>query len=391
MADLAVDATGPEWLVARRNAASELAASLPLPGPKDKGWEFTDLSKVDLDAFPAVSPAVTGFETSSDGVVVLPLAEAAESHREIVEKHLGSLVADKDPFVARNDRDWKDGVFVYVPAGQRLEGELQLDIAQEQSGSTVTWRTLIVVEEGGEAEVWERFISPDGTEGIFNGVTELVVGQGATLRYICQQDLADEGLIFATQRGIVARDGNLEWVSLGFGSGNGKVRMETKLDGPGADAKVTGAYASNGSQHIDYDTIQEHAAPHTTSDLAFRGVLGDSSTTVWRGMIIVDKEAQQTDAFQENRNLLLTRQAHADAIPGLEIEADDVRCTHAAAIAQVDEEQLFYLRSRGLDEDDGTRLVVEGFLAELTERLPEGEASDRLSETLGERLAELLA
>jgi Fe-S cluster assembly protein SufD len=154
---------------------------------------------------------------------------------------------------------------------------------------------------------------------------------------------------------------------------------------------VTGAYAGNGDQHLDYDTTQEHAAPDTTSDLAFRGVLGDSATAVWRGMIRVDPGAQNTDAFQESRNLLLSQKAHADAIPGLEIEADDVRCTHAAAVAQVDAEQLYYLRSRGLREEDAKRLVIDGFLQELVERTAEGPIRDALADSLERRLGELLA
>ena len=140
-------------------------------------------------------------------------------------------------------------------------------------------------------------------------------------------------------------------MALGFGSARGRVRMETRLAGEGADARVTGAYATHGRQHIDFDTTQEHAAPNTTSDLAFRGVLQGRSTAVWKGNIIVDPGAQKTDAFQESRNLLISKRAHADAIPGLEIQANDVRCTHAAAVAQVDPEQLFYLRSRGLREE----------------------------------------
>ena len=183
--------------------------------------------------------------------------------------------------------------------------------------------------------------------GLFNGVVELSVGPGARLRYVCEQELSERSWVFATQRAELARDASLEWVALGFGSARGKVRMETKLAGPGASARVTGAYAGAGAQHLDFDTTQEHAAEHTTSDLAFRGVLSDRATAVWRGMIRVDPGAQQTDAFQESRNLLLSTRAHADAIPGLEIEADDVRCTHAAAVAQVDPEQLYYLRSRG--------------------------------------------
>ena len=138
--------------------------------------------------------------------------------------------------------------------------------------------------------------------------------------------------------------------------------METRLAGEGAEARVTGAYATHGRQHIDFDTTQEHAAPNTTSDLAFRGVLQGRSSAVWKGNIIVDPGAQKTDAFQESRNLLISKRAHADAIPGLEIQANDVRCTHAAAVAQVDPEQLFYLRSHGLPEAEAKRLVIEGFL-----------------------------
>ncbi|MEA2349322.1 MAG: Fe-S cluster assembly protein SufD, partial [Thermoleophilaceae bacterium] len=204
------------------------------------------------------------------------------------------------------------------------------------------------------------------------------------------QGLSEKSWIFGTQRAVVDRDGSLDWVALGFGSGRGKVRMETHLRGPGAQARVTGAYAGRGRQHLDFDTTQEHAAPNTTSDLAFRGVLAGRSTAVWRGMIKVDPGAQQTDAFQESRNLLLSKRAHADAIPGLEILANDVRCTHAAAIAQIDREQLFYLMSRGLPREQAKRLVIDGFLQALVERLPEGPLHDAVSAALEQRLEAVL-
>jgi Fe-S cluster assembly protein SufD len=166
--------------------------------------------------------------------------------------------------------------------------------------------------------------------------------------------------------------------------------METRLVGQGSTAKVTGAYAGDGSQHLDFDTTQEHAAPSTVSDLAFRGVLDGHSTAVWRGMIRVDPGAQQTDAFQESRNLLLSKTSHADAIPGLEIEADDVRCTHAAAIAQIDSDQLHYLRAHGLSDADARRLVIEGFLEALVERLDQGPVRAAVSVALERRLGEIL-
>ena len=368
-----------------------MAEAFALPGPKEKGWEFTDLSGLDLEAYASGAATVEGLvATNGDASapIVMPLAAAAEAYPELVREHLGTIVPAADAFTARNAEHWRDGVFVHVPAGARLEAPVQLTI-RAGAGADTEWRALIVLEEGAEAEIWERY-SSEG-EGLFNGVVELVVGDGANLRYVCEQELSEDGWVFATQRAEVGRDANLEWVALGFGSARGKVRMETKLAGRGSSAKVTGAYAGLGGQHLDYDTTQEHAAPDTVSDLAFRGVLSGAATAVWRGMIRVDPEAQRTDAFQESRNLLLSDRAHADAIPGLEIEADDVRCTHAAAVAQVDAEQLYYLRSRGLAEADAKQLVIDGFLQELVERTSEGPIRDALASALERRLGELLA
>jgi len=386
----------PEWLIERRRKGASLARQLELPTQKSKGWEFTDLSDLDLDSYEPSEGSIRGVETGvdSDGgpPVIMPLAEAAGQLGDLVRDRFGSVVPIDDPFVARNEANWRHGVLVYVPRGQRLEQPLELSVLHDVAGSELDWRTLIVLEEDAEAEVWERYGSAnDETEGLFNGVVELVVGPGANLRYVCEQELSHRTWVFATQRAELERDASLEWVALGFGSARGKVRMETKLNGPGANAKVTGAYAGNGRQHLDFDTTQEHAAPHTTSDLAFRGVLTDRATAVWRGMIRVDPGAQQTDAFQESRNLLLSARAHADAIPGLEIEANDVRCTHAAAVAQVDPDQLYYLRTRGMPEDQAKRLIIDGFLQELAERTGEGSLREALSEALDRRLAELLA
>ncbi len=388
-------ATEPDWLTERRRKGAALASRLSLPTQKDKGWEFTDLTGLDLDAYRPSTGRIEGLEPGTDSAdgppVVMPLREAAERLGDLVHGHFGSLVDAEDPFVARNEARWQSGVLVYVPRGHRLEQPLRLEILQDDPGAGLDWRALIVLEEGAEAEIWESYrTAGDDSDGLFNGVVELSVGPAARLRYVCEQELSERSWVFATQRAELARDASLEWVALGFGSARGKVRMETKLAGPGSSAKVTGAYAGAGAQHLDFDTTQEHAAEHTTSDLAFRGVLSDRATSVWRGMIRVDRGAQQTDAFQESRNLLLSTQAHADAIPGLEIEANDVRCTHAAAVAQVDREQLHYLRSRGLPETQAKRLIIDGFLQELAERTPEGPVRDRLSAALDNRLGELL-
>jgi Fe-S cluster assembly protein SufD len=413
----------PEWLAARRSRAAELASTLDLPSFKGTpGWEFTSIAKYDAAAF---APARAGegdggavervqtlleapegaitlgqvdglqIETPDaveDGPVVLPLSLAVERHPELVQPHLGTIVAgDQDLFTASNDAEWTGGAFVYVPRGVRVDAPILLTAIADAAGTALHRRTLIVLDEGAEAEVWEQFLSgsEDG-EAMLNTVVELVVGQNARLRYVCGQDMNEKSWIFGTQRAEVARDGKLDWAAVAFGSSRGKVRMETLLAGEGAEGVVTGAYAPHARQHLDFDTTQEHGAANTRSDLAFRGILSDRSSSVWRGMIKVDPGAQQTDAFQDCRNLLLSKKAHADAIPGLEILANDVRCTHAAAIAQIDRDQLFYLRSRGLDEGVAKRLVIEGFMAELIERFEEGPIRDALGGAIERRMTQVL-
>ena len=410
----------PDFLAARRERAARLSETLELPQFKGRaGWEFTDISGLELDAFgpapangaapsprPMFEPAEAfelrqtdaGASTSTgelpNGVIVMALDQAASDHPDLVERHLGTVVAgrDADVFVARNDAGFRGGAFVYVPRGVAVEhpDPAHRDPVGLERGARPPDPDR--VEEGAQAEVWEQYLSADAeVEGLFNTVVELVVQDNARLRFVCGQELSERSWIFGAQRAEVGRDAALDWVALGFGSARGRVRMETRLSGPGADARVTGAYATHARQHVDFDTTQEHAAPNTTSDLAFRGVLQGRSSAVWKGNIIVDPGAQKTDAFQESRNLLLSKRAHADAIPGLEIQANDVRCTHAAAIAQLDADQLFYLRSHGLPDDAARRLVIEGFLSALVERFEQGPVREVLGEALERRLGLVLA
>ena len=412
---------GAEFLAERRATAVEVSSTLTMPQFKGRpGWEFTDISGLDLTAYPPAGPTTNGhaaavsprpmFEleavaelrqvdgdeatltgTLPDGVIVMSLEQAADEHAELVQRHLGTVVDADDVFVARNDAGFRGGAFVYVPAGVALTEPILLTAIHAATGTELNRRTLIVVEPGAQAEVWEQALPGSvDHEGVFNTVVELVLRDNAHLRFVSGQELTERSWIFGTHRAEVGRDAALDWVALGFGSAGGHVRMETRLGGQGADARVTGAYATHGRQHIDFDTTQEHAAPNTTSDLAFRGVLQGRSSAVWKGNIIVDPGAQKTDAFQESRNLLISKRAHADAIPGLEIQANDVRCTHAAAVAQVDPDQLFYLRSHGLPEPIAKRLVIEGFLEALVERFEQGPVREVLAETIERRLGLIL-
>ena len=226
---------------------------------------------------------------------------------------------------------------------------------------------------------------------MFNTVVELVVGDNARLRYVCGQDLSERSWIFGTQRAEVGRDGALDWVALGFGSARGHVRMETRLGGPGRRGaghrrlRHPRPPAHRLRHHPGARGAQHHLRPRLP-----RRARRAARRAVWKGNIIVDPGAQKTDAFQESRNLLISKRAHADAIPGLEIQANDVRCTHAAAVAQVDPEQLFYLRSHGLGEEIAKRLVIEGFLAALVERFEQGPVREVLAAALERRLNAVL-
>jgi Fe-S cluster assembly protein SufD len=391
--------------LASATADSTPQVSVELPAFKGTpGWEFTPIDKLDLARFPA-APAAAGAtdgmfspegaviasqETEgSDGLIVAPLRVALERHADLVGRHFGTVV--RPGFFANANADqWTDGTLVYVPRNVKVDAPILITTIQEKAGTALHHRTLIVLEEGAEAEVWDQVSSAHDEEAVVNGVVEIVVGDNASLKYIGAQSLNEKTWVFGAQRAVVARDATLDWTTLAFGGANGKVFLESTLDGQGSTAKVTGAYATRGRQHVDYDTLQEHAAPDTVSDLAFRGLIAGRSSTVWRGMIKVDEGAQRTDAFQEARNLLLGKKAHADAIPGLEILADDVRCTHAAAIAQIDPEQIFYLRSRGLSETTAARLVVEGFLGAIVERYDEGPIRDAIAGALEQRLEAVL-
>src|SRR5262249_23367364 len=276
------------------------------------------------------------------------------------------------------------GLLVVVPEGVELEKPLYVRIAA--TGQTF-WRLVVVAEEGARASLIEEYASPaDDTEAYSNAVTELFVEPAAKLEYVSLQNLSRETWHFASHHARVERDAELDWVAGGFGSKKGKTRIQNDLDGPGATSRVTGAYFADGVQHLDYDTFQEHIARDTTSDFAFKGALRDDATAVWRGMIRVEEAAQKPNADQENRNLLLSPTAHADSIPGLEIMANDVRCTHGATVGQVDREQLFYLMARGLPRAEAERLIVRGFFSDVLDRIELEPVREALGEALEARI-----
>jgi Fe-S cluster assembly protein SufD len=360
--------------------------ALPLPTTSDEHWRFTDLRGFDPDSFvqnghrgltpvssesmleidvsglASVTEAGIEIERAPEGIVFEPLTDAHEL--------LGTLVGGEEKFAAHNLAEWQHGLLVRVPKGIEVEQPLYVRVIGAVPDAASFWRVLVVAEEGSRLSFIEEHASaaPD-LAGYSNNVTELFVGDGAKLEYVSIQNLSQETWHFASHRATVGRDAELDWVAGGFGSKKGKIRIENDLAGQGGTSRVTGAYFADGAQHLDYDTLQKHIAPNTTSDFAFKGALRDNATAVWRGMIRVEQDAQKTNAYQENRNLLLSRDAHADSIPGLEIEANDVRCTHGATVSQVDRDELFYCMARGLSRGEAERLIVRGFYQEIFDRI----------------------
>ncbi len=374
--------------------------ALPLPTKADEHWRFTDLAGFDPDAFSAdgateIAAPETLLDVEAAGIAVvgeagIRIERAPDGIRfEPLADHplLGSLVGSDEKFAAHNAALWQHGLLVHVPREVVLEQPLYVRIANSVPHGSLFWRLLVVADPESRFTVIEEYVSavPD-LAAYSNAAVEIFVGDGAKVEYVSVQSLSQETWHFASHHAKVDRDAELDWVTGGFGSAKGKVRIQNDLAGPGATSRVTGAYFADGKQHLDYDTFQEHIAPNTTSDFAFKGALRDDARAVWRGMIRVEPDAQKTNAYQENRNLLLSKTAHADSIPGLEILANDVRCTHGATLGQVDREQLFYLMARGLARSEAERLIVRGFFQDVLDRVELQTVRDALGNALEARI-----
>jgi Fe-S cluster assembly protein SufD len=334
--------------------------------------------ELDVAGLATVTEDGIEIERAPDGITFEALAD---------HELLGTLVGADEKFAAHNAALWEHGLLVQVPKGVVLEQPLYVRITNTREGGALFWRLLVVAEPESRFSVVEEYTSASpGLAGYSNAVSELFVGQGGKVEYVSLQNLSAETWHFASHRARVERDAELDWVAGGFGSKKGKVRIENDLAGQGATSRVTGAYFADGDQHLDFDTLQEHQAPNTTSDFAFKGALRDEATAVWRGMIRVEPEAQKTNAYQENRNLLLSPKAHADSIPGLEIRANDVRCTHGATLSQVDRDQLFYAMARGLTHSDAERLILRGFFQDVLDRIELEPVREALGEALEARI-----
>ena len=396
----------------RRRAALELFEAMPMPSPETEEWRYTDLRDLDVEAFvpfAAEAPAETlddvepdileaagdvgeraglsiqhnstvvtthlAAELTAEGVVFASLDHAEAARPELVEARLHSLVPEgRSRFTSLHGAFRAGGTFVHVPAGLRVELPLQALTYVDREGLAVFPHTLIVAEEGSELTFIDRYVSPPLERALSDAVVEIHAGPGSRVRYVALQDWGPGMMHLSVQRADLDRDAEVRSLAVAFGATLARSEVESVLRGDGSSSELLGVYFADGRQHFDFRSIQDHVGSQTASDLLYKGALKGRSRAIYSGNVIIQKGAHKCDAYQTNRNILLSEHAKADSIPNLEILSNDpVRCGHAASVGPVDEETLFYMQTRGIPFEEAQRLVVFGFFQEVLDRvaLPE--------------------
>lgn len=411
----------PGWLVDMRRAAWNRFQEAAMPTRSEEEWMRTDIRLFHLDRFglPTALPSqaevppallnegleVAGHCTSLDshtissdlasqwaekGVLYGGLDELVVEHESLLRPFFERKVIDPefDKFSALQAACFSGGNLLFVPRGVTVDQPFHALDAMTDGGVDLS-RTMVILEDDAEATLVSETASPhESAKGLHCGSIELMVAPNARLRYVNLQNWGSGVWHFAHQKGIVDRDAQLQWTIGALGARLAKVNQHVSLVGAGAWAQVNGVMFTEGKQHLSYHTLQHHLAGSCRSDLLYKAALQDTSRTVWRGMIQVDKGAQKTDAYQRNDNLMLSLNSRADSIPGLEIEADDVRCTHGSTSGRVDDEQIFYCQNRGLTRNEAIRMVVTGFFQQVFDRITIESVREALGRAIARRVRE---
>ncbi|MCS7246188.1 MAG: Fe-S cluster assembly protein SufD [Thermomicrobium sp.] len=417
----------PSWLRERRLAAWEIYERTPMPSRTDEEWRRTDIRRLPIDAvrpYAGLGQRVQGPEelpvelaatlgdaalrsgllTQIDGSVVYAqldpdlaqrgviftdLTTAAREVPDLVQRFFmtEAVTPEENKFAALHGAFWSSGTFLYVPKGVEVALPLRSFVWGQTAGSAIFAHTLLIAEAGASVVLIDTWASPTVEEPLIAAnVVEIIAQEAAQVRYIQLQDWGRNVWNFTTQRGVLHQDAVVNTLNVSLGSRLSKAFIASNLVGPGATAEMLGLYFADDSQHLDHQTRQWHIAPYATSDLLYKGALKDRARTVFSGLIKVFPQAQRTDAYQANRNLILSSTARADTIPNLEIGANDVRCTHGATVGQVEEEYIFYLMSRGISRPEAVKLIVDGFFDEVIERVPVSEVQETVRSAIARKI-----
>jgi Fe-S cluster assembly protein SufD len=381
----------PDWLRKRRRTAFDAFERMPAPTRLDEEWRRTDVSGLNLTDFSQLEHA-NGHKQDKPalpaGVILEPLATAAKKHPELVEPLLFSLIrSDRDRFTALHGAFFTGGNFLYVPDGVSIEQPILSQHFSHEAGTAVLPHTLIVAGRGSRFYYLDEYISEgDEAAAYRSGSAELILGEGSEVGYVAIQKWGRNAWHFSDQRARLDKDSTLRLFNVTLGARFSKTRVEASLVGQGSSAELKGIYFASGDQFFDFHTLQDHQVGNTRSDLLFKGALQDVARTVYAGLIRIEKGAARSDAYQANRNLVLSEHAKATSIPMLEIDNNDVRCTHGATVGPVDPQHLFYLRSRGIPEATAKRMIVQGFFGDVLERIPFEQARKLVETELEARL-----
>ena len=332
-------------------------------------------------------------QTSSDEfknskIILCDTNTAIKNFPNLIEKYFSkNIPINEDKLVALNSSMFDGGNFLYVPKNTNLVLPLQTLNQFNNSNSLLNPRNLIIVEEQSSLTFVEYLFSSENVINTFiNSTTELFVGESSKLNYLSLQELNLHTNYKNFKRAILKKDSAISWVEVSFGGKNSFQHIETYLEGTRSDAEIIGIYFTENSQQMGFKTLQKHISPHTSSNLLFKGILKDNSKTFYEGLIKVHKGAQKTNAYQKNQNILLSENANADSLPELEIEADDVKCTHGATVGPINQEDLFYLQTRGLNKHDAIHLLTIGFLKEAIDKISVQSVKDEVLNFIEKRL-----
>lgn len=380
----------PESVLESQRAAREIIHQLVLPGDKDEPWRKTNISKLPLAALSLAGETQIKLSNAPEGVAFLTLKEAMRQIPELLNEKLNKLVQpDTDKFSALAAGYAQNGFVLVIPPNSVVEDTLEATIFIAQDGSIQNSQVLVVVGENASATLHLTYTDAGGqTAALHSGTVEVYLEDNAHFHLVEQQQLGRESWYFSHEKASVGNDAVLDWVYFAFGTKLTKSFIDLSLSGKGSEARVDGLTITNSGQHIDLDTQQDHLAPNTFSNLNFKAALMGDSNNVWQGMIYVDPAAVQTDGYQTSHSLILDKRAHAEAIPGLEIKTDDVRCSHGATISQIDDEIVFYLKSRGVDEATARKLIVNGFFEEILDKINDDKMREEIRTTIQKKLAE---
>lgn len=366
--------TVPTWFAELQKTAQQEYESLPAPTRRDESWRFGNLKQLDFDDFtPAEESGITySIPELPEGVICLPFEEALQTHGDLVQKHfmqretrLGSA-----KYAELHKANVKSGLFVYVPDGVVVEKPIEVTHTLTGSNQSVFPHTLIVTGKNAEVSVLDQFVSANEDDaGLCIAVNDLIAGDGSTLKYCAVQDLNLSSRMMQVNATSVGRDANALAFTLNVGAQWARNESLSCLDAEGAHSDMLSCSIPSGTQQYDQRTYQHHAAPHTKSDLLYKNTLFGNSKTVFSGIIFVDEKAHYTDAYQTCRNLMMSDTVEANSMPGLQINADQVKCSHGSTASSIDDEEIYYLCARGIPARQARQLIASGFSVEAIGRM----------------------